>query len=389
VTDAAPWKRARWPSEVHYLLRLLKKGLKLVTPVTGPFYRSITMFGPPNLYGYKPIHLRIDREWYRQQKPHNLPLSYRFNQSRILNYFSKDPVDTTDIDNGIWYINSNYPDVSNPLYNRVYEKFRDKVYGATAQLANDWAERQQLLDLVESGFMKGVRAVRYARRGQFSKAKRELNLGGRVLGRPAGWRSGAKTLGGDWLQYWFGLSPLWADVQRATELLLGELPPIRATAGAVEKHLFRQSVGSGFSYRVVDFQVELRQRLDAQIKIINPDLYLLDQLGLMNPLAFAWEALPFSFLVDWVGNIGNVLGAMYGFPGVSLVNSNRTTFVLSKQFHTYPQHPSQMRWIGENVVMDRSVGAIPGPTLRFAVPKALSPTRAATAAALLVQHLKS
>jgi hypothetical protein len=361
----------------------------MAIPVTGPYSKSISMKGPPNLYGFKPDHLLITRRWFRQTKPHNLPLEYSFTQNRILQYYSQDPTTYQSISSGVWYVNSTYAKFSDPLYNRVYEKFREKVYGASAQLANDWIERQQLLDLVESSFMRGVRAVKYARRGQFSKAKRELNLGGRISGRPREWRSGAKTLGGDWLQYWFGLSPLWADVQRATALLLGELPPIRATAGAKEVNSYREVSGSGFAHHVVDFRVECRQRLDAQVKILNPNLYLAEQLGVVNPLSFVWEAVPFSFLVDWVGNIGDVLSAMYGFPGVSLVNANRTLFVLSTQLHKYDLHPSKEMWTGENVVMNRIVGSPPGPSLRFSVPKALSPTRAATAASLLVQHLKT
>jgi hypothetical protein len=52
-----------------------------------------------------------------------------------------------------------------------------------------------------------------------------------------------------------------------------------------------------------------------------------------------------------------------------------------------PPNPEPVQAVFRNVWVTRSVGGIPGPTLMFKLPSAVSPTRAATAISLLVQQL--
>lgn len=48
----------------------------------------------------------------------------------------------------------------------------------------------------------------------------------------------------------------------------------------------------------------------------------LNQLGLANPLALAWELTSLSFVVDWILPIGQVLNALTASAGLSFVNGS-------------------------------------------------------------------
>lgn len=55
---------------------------------------------------------------------------------------------------------------------------------------------------------------------------------------------------------------------------------------------------------------------------------MLNQLGLANPLATAWELVSYSFVVDWFVPIGPVLNALSARAGLIFVDgskSNRVT----------------------------------------------------------------
>jgi hypothetical protein len=122
-------------------------------------------------------------------------------------------------------------------------------------------------------------------------------------------------------------------------------------------------------------------------------LLLADQLGLVNPASFIWEAIPFSFLVDWFANVGEFLSNLYPFPGAVVERPYRTSFLSWQQSHNASPNQgfsSSAAWAfsGEVIQCERLTGPLPGPTLTFDMPERLSPARAATAIALLTKMLR-
>jgi hypothetical protein len=49
----------------------------------------------------------------------------------------------------------------------------------------------------------------------------------------------------------------------------------------------------------------------------NPQLATINSLGLTNPIAVAWELVPFSFAVDWFLPVGNTLSALTAGQGLT------------------------------------------------------------------------
>jgi hypothetical protein len=49
-----------------------------------------------------------------------------------------------------------------------------------------------------------------------------------------------------------------------------------------------------------------------------------NRLGVINPLAIAWELYPFSFVIDWFVPIGSVLTAATATAGLEFVSGHTT-----------------------------------------------------------------
>ena len=130
-------------------------------------------------------------------------------------------------------------------------------------------------------------------------------------------------------------------------------------------------------------------RVKGEVGVINPNLYLLQQLGLLNPASIAWELVPYSFVLDWFSNIGQVLGQFTAFAGL---DTSRVSW-------TYKSAMQRREWITyspENVIqydgptfnsycLQRFVG-IPTVLPTIYPYKGLSVTRGLTAIALVLNH---
>lgn len=130
-------------------------------------------------------------------------------------------------------------------------------------------------------------------------------------------------------------------------------------------------------------------RLQARVRISNPNLYEANRLGLTNPAAVAWEVVPFSFLIDWFVNVGEVIGGYTSELGLEITDRQVLRFFKGDSSSVmignknYPSYLYGWDCKAKVALVKREVGLFPSPMLTYALPR-ISWTRAATAVSLLV-----
>jgi hypothetical protein len=362
----------------------------MVAPVTGPFSQTVIIPGPLQANGTPSQQGRKTKVWYRQKKPYNLPLyfdtDYRYNTSHTdLRYVPTYP----------WwgYCPATF---SNPGYNEAYNKAYEKLVSRLSDAKSLWAvnllEGKRSLEMIVDRAKQLRRFARALNRWEFPAAAAILKMS--AVPPKA---SRKKSFANNWLEFHFGWEPLVKDIGAALQTFVdpfrssGESILLRGS-GRSKSDTTTRSTGLYERLRIVT-----KARAQVQVSVSNPNLFLLEQLGFVNPATVLWETVPFSFVVDWFVNVGQVLGSVSEWIGLSLTNPFYSGLQVQEKDYVWytTQLGSSPTKIGEGyawgsgttVFALRRTG-LPGPTLRVKPFRGLSPTRGATAIALLLQVMK-
>lgn len=135
-----------------------------------------------------------------------------------------------------------------------------------------------------------------------------------------------------WLEANFGWSPLVEDIHAAAEVL-GSQPSVEyCTASAKDPPRWISKLYSYVKYdrptggpwgllydlKQDQYLEQISIRSGCIVRGVNPNAALLSGLGLTNPAYVAWDAVPFSFVVDWFIPIGSYLKSFDAFVGFDL-----------------------------------------------------------------------
>jgi hypothetical protein len=295
-----------------------------------------------------------------------------------------------------WLPNEDYfESYSDKVYAKAYPKFVASVKGVEAEIAVSLAERQEALDMIAKRATQLAKAVREVRSFRWTQAARTLGLKSSPRS-PRSPRATAKNFGSAWLEYWLGWAPFIGDIGNAVDVLQGPVPPLLVRESSRHTWSWREtSYPSQGVTDLIDHELTVRWALAAMVKIKNPNLYLANQLGFVNPASVLWAVTPFSFMFDWIVNVGDFLGSFTDFWGVDLVNPYRTRYMT---YHRQSEHRTTSIWgpqynswktrKGRVVSVQRWTGYPPGPNLVVRAPWSLSSTRALTSVSLLLQLLR-
>lgn len=294
----------------------------MTTPVTGPFSRNVTIKGPPTSLGYKPDIFNKTWTWYRQKVPFDRPLAFTMDMRSVeLFYDTRSGSNYRDVTSAPSYVSN---DVSwRTSTNKAYAKFVDAI-GEQSQWANN---------VYEMRHAGGVILDSATRLLAFSRAVRKLDARGAAKALGLDKRSVSlhknNTFSQNWLRYHFGWEPLIKDIHAATDSFCYNFDPkqIKGRGQYLTKELGQSGDinSTSFYHRVTNRRTACLMR--SEVRVTNPNLFLAKQLGLINPASIAWEAVPFSFVVDWFANVGQVLSAITDLYGVTLVNPDRKSVV--------------------------------------------------------------
>jgi len=284
--------------------------------------------------------------------------------------------------------------------NKAYNKFVDRMKD-TAQNANNALEMGQNAASILSKVGALTKAAIALKHGDLPKVSKALGLSnnGDLENRI---KRRGKQAADAWLEYHFGWEPLVQDIGSSIDALSGtgkastmsqSISSSHSVRGqdnrSLESHiLFPSSDSTGLDRH--DWTASVKMR--GEVRISNPNVAIANQMGFVNPLSVAWEAVPFSFVVDWFANVGQCLSAMTDFAGFSVDRgwtTERLTMTRSYTFNQVNGTGSEYyeEYASKFFSHSRASG-IASPSLHSAL-RPIGVQRGATAISLLVQLFKT
>lgn len=332
-----------------------------MNPTTGP-HLSESFWSPDGNRGF---YTRVER--YRQAKPYNLRLPYKAVKSLCTVYkgfpsgaphhFEKFPgggpstygpyhpvalgVSPND------YLPTRYKDLAlsgawNKYQSRVSESAGWLVTAATWRQAEDMLVlraaqlRRFVTSMARGRFFDAYEALSFDPRERVSKTtrrKRRASIPPEVEERilKAASHRQRKDMASAYLEFHFGWSPLVGDIFSSTKLLCSTPPSEKVYGvGKVVWNTEKKWIGNNlatYAWGTIRMQNRLVCRLESDLVVTNPNLFLLDRLGLVNPAFLAYDLTPWSFVANWFLNIEEVLAAWSPPAGVTRVNPTTTYFL--------------------------------------------------------------
>lgn len=323
-------------------------------------------------------------------------------------------VTSLDVGNeGVTYYSSLWNVASSVAYGRAYAAFKREASLPQAEMLLNIVERKKSLEMIAARAFQLSQIVRNVRRGRLGDAWNFMTLNPsatlRDLSRkPVGsfqfkhqkerermvldgqrWRTLVRDVGSLILEIRYGWTPIIKDLMACVEMLSEPVPdrPIKA----VKTH--RYSTGSA------PFQTHYSERVTivGKIRISNPNLDLINRLGLLNIPYVVWDAIPFSCVFDWLLPVGNYLQSFTDFVGLELIDGSYTGTLSGStpqgRAYVYIGSGTGTWVINENaysVYSKRIVRVVttslPRPPLLMGT--GLSPGRALNAVGLLLQLVK-
>lgn len=332
---------------------------------------------------------KLYRAWEVQKPPYKVALPFTSETTYLTSTASYGTNYSPSY--GQWVIGrGSFSHAGNLAYEKIVEQF-----GAQATWANNLAEASGAIDMVAARAGQLTRFANKLRKGDLVGAAKVLEMPGPPKSL-RGKKGRAKSFADQFLEFHFGWEPAIQDMGAAVEVLdqtdFGVLDlKGRQTEPYNDYHRFN---ADQWSFTKNYEEGTLSVLIGVRARVINPNAFLANRMGFVNPASVAWEAVPYSFVVDWFANVGQVIASYSDFVGVSIENSYTTTFQrgtrIYQEVSSYPPDP---RWdysksftsVG---VFCQRVPYIQGPKLEVKPFKGFSSTRGVTAISLLVQKLR-
>lgn len=369
----------------------------MVAPVYGPY--DTTSGDKVNSY--------VRKIGYRQKRPFDTPAPYDMRQAIVhtrqggqSNYNAQDLAETAHL--------GAYAADWDPLYSRAYERFKSKV-SDRASMGVSLLEFTQSYGMITSRATQLYQFARHVSRGRFRDASKALKVS--IIPKGV---SRKKAAADNFLEYAFGWAPLISDIGNSVDVLQQPIKNVWAS-GKIKEPFARYNMSVPYSgsdpnavypnllaWESYDYVEGIRRiAIGAQIRIDNPNLWLANQMGFVNPAVFIYEKIPFSFLANWVFNVDQFIAASTDWYGLALEKAWTTYFCnLNRKainFATY-RWQENGEWVyggglfrkeGATITQIRRSLGIASPSLFLRPLYVPGLMRAFTAVSLLTQQLSS
>lgn len=339
--------------------------------------------------------VRIERKRSKQAKPYNLPADYRaawrwVHGKGVMSWYGASHLSSP------YYIScpfrlvyADWPvqGVVQIARERFISRLRDR-----ASWSVSLAERHQALSMMADRLTQLYKFTRALRKFRFKEAADILGVR-----QKANLRTNSRSFSKNFLEWHFGWSPLLNDIWTTCEILSHPVKG-RKVSGTANEY-FQAQAGDYQQpewYSTGDIQWVIGARVAAQVRVTNPNLGLLAQMGLTNPLTVAWELVPFSFVVDWFVNVSEFIGQLDEFVGLTIeepyhewkVRGIYKYKLVSGDFdawHNFLGTYTETGSVDSVLKQFERVRGIPDVVLGVRAGKVVSLSRVVTAMALLIQ----
>lgn len=200
-----------------------------------------------------------------------------------------------------------------------------KMASAKVQLVNDLIEARQTFNLLCDTWQAACRSLINLRRGQYGAIIRDMRGVGSLPKRAAN----------KWLEWVYGWKPLASELYNIQEVVKSKHSDTKVIRAVREKKARNGFLAAGDSGPYWD-DLQDPAILDYSSKCIlyatlgNTYTQMAKEWGCYNPISIAWEAVPYSFVIDWVLPVGNVIEAWTASDGCKFLTGCITRRVSGK-----------------------------------------------------------
>lgn len=222
------------------------------------------------------------------------------------------------------YASLNQLIVSN-LQNRARAEARLKALDTNLDLAETFTGMPQTVRLVAERATQVIRAFVALRGRHYQRAAD-------ILGLRRKWGE-HHNQANVWLEMQYGWLPLLSDIFDGTEEIYKlvshrNVNPVKVVTRRLGSNLFIYGTNpSNANWGSLRAEKSARATVEVKLRfaIADPFVAYMSQLRVNNPAYIAWTALPYSFVVDWMLPVGDMLSALNSHIGLKFHGGYVTT----------------------------------------------------------------
>lgn len=320
----------------------------MALPVTGPVLvlRQLSVNSTQSYY--------IKQSKYRQRRPIDRPLPYEMTRVKVLSaavfgtHVQSTEANATISSGGnkmLLEIDSKdqYQLERNIAISACSSKIRKRYLAANVEIGITIAERQRTIDMITKRGRQLLVFLLHLKNGRLRAARNAATqFGWRKPGprkrpprakRPPTAEERNKQAADLLLEVQFGWKPLAETLYNGMKVLSDPMPSVNYRVGSHPVPVDSEyKVGgivmhtaSNVSYSHTVGKIGCAARGTIYISDVNQ--YLLNRMGIINPFSVAWDAIPFSFVVDWFINVKSFLDSFTDYLGTETRNSSWSEYV--------------------------------------------------------------
>lgn len=215
---------------------------------------------------------------------------------------------------------SGCPALSANTRNRLVTECIIKIGDRKANYGEAIGESRQTLNHLANSVTRLAKALLALRKGNLPGMMRALGLSAKGI------KSG-KAPASIWLEAMYGWMPLVNDIYDTCDVLRNGIKRKAHILSGVRQLSEAAPINISSIYADMLGTASVRHRCKLFFRMTDSYADALHTLGLINPAEVAWALVPYSFVVDWVLPVGNVLEAFSAMQGLTYIDGCISSFI--------------------------------------------------------------